>query len=140
MGIWKVFFDFLVSAGHITRNFPPARAQKVKGKAYGPGDAIMPLKIRHVFGMEEGVVEKLSDLVVGVKQKEEVEATVKLEECDADDLHLRDLASDDPSMAAVGETLFFVMPNTSGLVAGYKVRRSCSPFFLGKYSDPLFYV
>ena len=122
MGIWKAFFSYLTAFKCVPResmasNSSPGSKKKKTG--YSPEDALMPFKLVH--SQER---DTLDDDKTTIKREDpSVVAcglpTVKVEPDDEQPL----CSLDDNKMAPITETLFFVMPNTSGLVAGYKVCR-----------------
>ena len=140
IGIWKTFFSYLTAAKFVPRESTTTSktftTTKKKGAVYSPEDALMGYKPvhsqqRHHGGAVNTSYATLDNGTTPIKREDSPAVahdlpTVKAE-VDAEQ-PMRDL--DDNKIAPVTETLFFVMPNTSGLVASYKVRRAHSIGFL----------
>ena len=135
MGIWKTFFSYLTAAKFVPRESTTTSktsTTKKKGAVYSPEDALMAYKLVHSQHHRHGGAfntsyATLDNGTTPIKREDSPAVahdlpTVKVEV--DDEQPMRDL--DDNKMAPVTETLFFVMPNTSGLVASYKVRRAHS--------------
>lgn len=122
MGIWKAFFQYLVAYDFVPRG---EIGNRRKGTSYSPADALMPYKLVHPQQNHGDAPDATLDGDHAPVKREDSPAiahslpTVKLEI--DDEQPIRSL--DENKIAPVTETLFFVMPNTSGLVAGYKVCR-----------------
>ena len=129
MGIWKAFFSYLTAAKCVPRESTSTTTKK-KGAVYSPEDALMTYKLVHSQQHHHGGAVNISYATLDngttpIKREGSPAIahdlpTVKVEI--DNEQPMRSL--DDNMIAAVTETLFFVMPNTSGLVASYKVRRT----------------
>lgn len=130
MGIWKAFFGYLVSSKSVPAGSHTTSSKSLLGgakKGAGrllPENALMSYKLVHTFKVEEGDPSDtlIADATPPLIPKPEPSSlpTIKLEP--DEDPPMRALDDSDQGIAPVTETLFFVMPNTSGLVSSYKVR------------------
>jgi G:T/U-mismatch repair DNA glycosylase len=135
MGIWKAFFQYLTAFNFVGMATPKvSTANRKRGAAYSPEDALMPYKLVHFQQHHKGVLNisdaSLDDGHASVKREDSPAVSHSLLTVELETDGEQPMCSlDDNKIAPVTETLFFVMPNTSGLVAGYKVCRRHSVSF-----------
>lgn len=124
MGIWKELMKYMVASKAVPPKSQSASFSGDKKNGGGrllPENALMPYKLVHTFHVKDDSIEP-DKAVLPVKREpsplpeHSTPPEVKSEE---EESAMRDL--DEHPAVPVTETLFFVMPNTSGLVASYKV-------------------